>query len=64
MMMRMVNKFWNILSENAMLLVLIIGMGVGIFVLVWQGSVDECLRMTILVKDVSREYWKDADYVG
>ena len=63
-MKNMMNKFWNLLVENIVLLALIVGVGIGAFLLLWRCSVTSCLKIITSVDYARWEYWKDADCVG
>lgn len=58
------NKFWRMLVENRLLLLLIAGVGIIIFLLLWECSVKGCLKMTISVNYANMKYWKDAERIG
>lgn len=62
-MKKMMNKCWSILTENVMLLGLVLGIGLGVFFLLWHESITRCLRMITSVEYINREYWKDADCI-
>lgn len=40
-----INKIQNMLKENIVLLILVAGVGIGILLLAWNGSVEWCLKM-------------------
>lgn len=63
-MKNMMNKFWNLLAENIVLLALIVGVGIGAFLLLWRYSVTGCLKITTSIDYASWEYWKDTERVG
>lgn len=63
-MRKMMNKFWKILVDNQVLLLLVVGVGIITFFMFWNCSVKECLEMTKSVNCASREYWKDAECIG
>ncbi len=41
---KMMNECYNLLSDNVVLLVLTIMMGIGLFLLLWYCSIDVCLN--------------------
>ena len=62
-MSKMKNKLLQLLVDNTILLILIVGTGIIMFLMIWNCSVKGCLKMTTSVNCASREYWKDAECV-
>lgn len=60
-MKKMMSRFRDVLQENLLLLFLLIGFGIGIFLVLWRCSMEEILRETKLAYDADMDYWYSAE---
>lgn len=60
-MKMIMNKFRNILQENMLLRILLIGFVIVAFLLLWKCSMEEILRETKTAYDAEKDYWFNAE---
>lgn len=49
----MMNKFWKMLVDNTILLIVIVGVGIVMFLVLWNSTVKECLKMTTPITNIT-----------
>lgn len=60
-MKMIMNRFRNILQENILLQILLIGFVIGVFLMFWKCSMKEILRETKTAYDAEWNYWFNAE---